>query len=62
VGILCIFGKHVSNKKELTVTSENMRKVISVYTTTNRYYRIFESITVLNMIIPGSEFLCVLCI
>jgi hypothetical protein len=52
VWILCILGKHVSNGKELTVMSENMRKVISVYTTTNRYYRILESIVVLNMIIP----------
>jgi hypothetical protein len=53
--VWCILGKHVSNGKELTVMSENMRKVISVYTTTNRYYRILESITVLNMNTLGCE-------
>jgi hypothetical protein len=57
--VLCIFDKHVSNGNELTVMSENMRKVISVYTTTNRYYRILESITVLNMITPGSDIVSV---
>jgi hypothetical protein len=53
--VWCILGKRVSNRKELTVTSENMRKVISVYTTTNRYYRILESIIVLNMNTARSE-------
>jgi hypothetical protein len=54
VKILCIFGKHVSNKKELTVTSENMQNVIFVYY--YNQYRILESIFVLNLVTPGSEF------
>jgi hypothetical protein len=59
VWILCILGKHVSNVKELTVMSENMRKLISVYTTTNRYYRILESIIVLNLITQGNDIVSV---
>jgi hypothetical protein len=46
----------------LAVTPVSMRKVISVSIPLSRYYCILKGIAVLNMITPGSDFLCVLCI